>query len=477
MTLAPSRGAGGGGGAPRPLLQDFARNATAVDLNLYYQGALLAPFANRVANGTYTFDGATHHLTRNECDDPATRCGALHGFLFNYSLELRGAAADDRGARLTLGHVFDGVSDPGYPFSVDVEIAYALLPGDAAESSSRGGGRFDVTITATNLDRARANRPAPWSVGWHPYFLVGDVPSASVLLDECTAWHHVEVVPSRRGSVCVEVGSRMPSHPRQGANQPPPPLPCGAPHVECAAGAPSGGTLIPTGAVTPFDQAALAPIGGLANASAASRAGAGAAALPAFWDDEWKAASSRCAGATTARVVAPARGHAAVLWQDGAFRFNQVRSRRWRRVIRTGNLGPSLTVKHTFVCAEHPPSGSSSSPARSPTTAARASCSSPCRAWRTRSTTTTASSPSLRAAAGRARSACESRRRKCERPRILSPMPVIRHVSHAPAPLGGGAATPLARNFWDPRSNQECLPPLYFRDSTPPVTACAHPRG
>ena len=88
------------------------------------------------------------------------------------------------------GHTFDGVSDPGYPFSVDVEVVYALLPGDDA---SAGGGRFDVTITATNLDLARTNRPAPWSVGWHPYFLVDDVPSASVVFDECTAWQHVEV--------------------------------------------------------------------------------------------------------------------------------------------------------------------------------------------------------------------------------------------------------------------------------------------
>ena len=54
---------------------------------------------------------------------------------------------------------------------------------------------------------------------------------------------------------------------------------------------------------------------------------------------------------------------------------------------------------------------------------------------------------------------------------------VLHGVDGRAAPLGGGAATPLARNFWDPRSNQECLPPLYFRDSTPPVTACAHPRG
>jgi hypothetical protein len=37
VTLAPPSADGGGAGAPRPLLQDFARNATAVDLNLYYQ--------------------------------------------------------------------------------------------------------------------------------------------------------------------------------------------------------------------------------------------------------------------------------------------------------------------------------------------------------------------------------------------------------------------------------------------------------
>ena len=34
---------------------------------IHYAGSILAPFANRVANGTYSFFGATYHLPRNEC--------------------------------------------------------------------------------------------------------------------------------------------------------------------------------------------------------------------------------------------------------------------------------------------------------------------------------------------------------------------------------------------------------------------------
>ena len=43
---------------------------------IHYAGSVLAPFANRVANGSYSFFGRRHFLPRNEC--PSSRCDALH---------------------------------------------------------------------------------------------------------------------------------------------------------------------------------------------------------------------------------------------------------------------------------------------------------------------------------------------------------------------------------------------------------------
>ena len=50
----------------REVLLDHHRNATAVHANVGWKGAMLVPYANRVANGTYTLNGVTHYLERNE---------------------------------------------------------------------------------------------------------------------------------------------------------------------------------------------------------------------------------------------------------------------------------------------------------------------------------------------------------------------------------------------------------------------------
>ena len=69
----------------RDVLQTHGGNATAVRLATHYAGSILLPFANRIANGTYSFFGQRHYLPRNECP-PNVRCDALHGFLFNRTL-------------------------------------------------------------------------------------------------------------------------------------------------------------------------------------------------------------------------------------------------------------------------------------------------------------------------------------------------------------------------------------------------------
>ena len=50
----------------REVRLDHHRNATAVHANVGWKGAMLVPYANRIANGTYTLNGVTHCLERNE---------------------------------------------------------------------------------------------------------------------------------------------------------------------------------------------------------------------------------------------------------------------------------------------------------------------------------------------------------------------------------------------------------------------------
>ena len=77
--LLPARAVTGCGGRHSVLL-DHGRNATSARANDGWKGAMLLPYANRIANGTYTFNGKRYFLERNEDRTPYGREG-LHGYL------------------------------------------------------------------------------------------------------------------------------------------------------------------------------------------------------------------------------------------------------------------------------------------------------------------------------------------------------------------------------------------------------------
>lgn len=133
--------------------------------------AMLVPFANRVAHGTYIWGGKEEHLTTDSTGN------AMHGFLINGKpMVVLSQHASSTNATLVLGVTFDG-SDPGYPFVVSVNISYVL-----------GATGLTLTLRARNeMDHS----PAPFMAGCHPYFklLHSDFASAKLELDECTGWN------------------------------------------------------------------------------------------------------------------------------------------------------------------------------------------------------------------------------------------------------------------------------------------------
>jgi aldose 1-epimerase len=111
-------------------------------------GQLLAPWPNRVDNGTYSFGGAEYQLALSE---PA-RGNAIHGL----SRWLPWARLTHEPGEVTLRCVLLG--QQGYPFAVQVDAAYRL---DA-------GSGLHVTVTAAS----KGSRAAPWGTGQHPYLTV-----------------------------------------------------------------------------------------------------------------------------------------------------------------------------------------------------------------------------------------------------------------------------------------------------------------
>jgi len=157
----------------------------------YSRNGLLAPYANRIDNGTYSFYGTTNYLPRTQDGN----VNSIHGFLQGKMMEVVDENTNEEGASLSLGYVSDG-SEPGYPFELGIKVHYTL--------SETG---LSITITATNPDPN--GYPAPYYVGWHPYFAgVNPIDQIAVKFDSCAKWGHLIVTP-----VLIPTGPVDPSVP------------------------------------------------------------------------------------------------------------------------------------------------------------------------------------------------------------------------------------------------------------------------
>ena len=121
--------------------------------------ALLAPFANRVADARYRLDGREYDLMPGAVGVTRT---SRHGFVRDADFAMAALGADARGAQVQFATTIE--PQPGYPFVLDLAVRYTL---DAAG--------LTLETTLRNL----GGTAAPAFVGWHPYFRVGESPLAS----------------------------------------------------------------------------------------------------------------------------------------------------------------------------------------------------------------------------------------------------------------------------------------------------------
>ncbi len=119
-------------------------------------GAPLIPWPNRLADGAYSFEGDHYQVALTEPD----KHNAIHGLLRWRNWR----ALEHEPDRVLMGTRLHPVM--GYPFSLDVQIEYAV---------SAGG--LTVSTTATNLGET----PCPYGSGQHPYLSPG-----TGLINDCT---------------------------------------------------------------------------------------------------------------------------------------------------------------------------------------------------------------------------------------------------------------------------------------------------
>jgi aldose 1-epimerase len=120
-----------------------------------FNGMVLAPWPNRIANGKYQIGQDAYQLEINEFN----RNNALHGFAYKTEFDIKSHAASDivLEAKLT--------EPKGYPFEIHLQIIYKL-----DESG------FRCEFLATN----NSDQHAPFGIGFHPYFPVDDRTKISI---------------------------------------------------------------------------------------------------------------------------------------------------------------------------------------------------------------------------------------------------------------------------------------------------------
>lgn len=120
-------------------------------------GAFLAPWPNRVADGSYRFAGVEYVL---EITEPE-RNNAIHGLVANQIWEVTHSAPSAATLRL------DSEAHPGWPWPMRYEVTWEL---DAATG-----------LSAAFAARNEGHTPCPYGFGWHPY-----LNAQGAALDECT---------------------------------------------------------------------------------------------------------------------------------------------------------------------------------------------------------------------------------------------------------------------------------------------------
>jgi aldose 1-epimerase len=141
-------------------LRQFAdgyRDAVELEARPSSRFAIMAPFANRIADARYAYDGQEHDLQPGVT---GTERASRHGFVRGVDFTLAEVHADDAGASAVFrSSAIRPETQPGYPYAIDLELRYSVR---------HDGLRLEAVMRNVGSDTA------PCFFGWHPYFRIAD---------------------------------------------------------------------------------------------------------------------------------------------------------------------------------------------------------------------------------------------------------------------------------------------------------------
>lgn len=128
-----------------------------------YASAILFPFANRIKDGCYEFEGNRYQFDINEPDNN----NALHGLVYNKTFEVVREDTTETAASVTLVYHEKNKCN-GFPYTYAIYLEYIL---------SETALDFNVEVKNTN------SKTFPFTLGWHPYFLSTDLFNSHLIFD------------------------------------------------------------------------------------------------------------------------------------------------------------------------------------------------------------------------------------------------------------------------------------------------------
>ena len=131
--------------------------------NNTYTSSILFPFANRIKDGAYSFDGNSFKFEINEKGNN----NALHGLVFNKTFQIIAQETSEDFASVKLLYIEENES-LGFPYTYSIQVEYTLKV-DA----------LDINVLVTNTD----TKTFPFTIGWHPYFSCSDLFKSTVNFD------------------------------------------------------------------------------------------------------------------------------------------------------------------------------------------------------------------------------------------------------------------------------------------------------
>lgn len=128
-----------------------------------YASSILFPFANRIKDGVYKFDGTSFQLEKNQEEEQ----NALHGFVYKKKFSVTAKELNDDYAKISLLYE-ENETSKGFPFTYNMHLEYTF-----SEKS------VSLKVIVENTSKTKF----PYTLGWHPYFISDNLKESVLMFD------------------------------------------------------------------------------------------------------------------------------------------------------------------------------------------------------------------------------------------------------------------------------------------------------